>query len=500
MDAEPPFLLAIDQGTTSTRAILFDAALKPLSMHAVELRQVYPANGWVEHDPEEIWQAVLASCRVAAKGVSPHEIAAIGLTNQRETTVLWDRATGRALHNAIVWQDRRTAEACGVLKERGLEPRIIERTGLVVDPYFSATKLQWLLDHVPDARASAERGELAFGTIDSWLIFRLTGGRVHATDATNASRTMLFNLHTLDWDAELLSLFQIPPALLPDVRDSADDFGETAADMLGAPVAIRGVAGDQQAAAFGQGCFAGGEVKATYGTGCFALANTGDSIPISAERLIATVAWRIGGRTTYALEGSIFVAGGVVQWLRDALGVLKSAGDIEALAQSAREFAGLYFIPAFTGLGAPHWDADARGAILGLTRNTGAAEIARAALDAVCYQTRDLLEAMARDMTRAGLAAPEFVKVDGGMARNNGFCQRLADLTGCSVARPAVTETTALGAAALAGLSSGVFRDLLEIAALWSLDRSFLPRLDVQARDNLYAGWQDAVSRVRSRI
>jgi glycerol kinase len=498
MDAEPPFLLAIDQGTTSTRAILFDAELRPLAAHAIELKQIYPANGWVEHDPEEIWEAVLACCRVAAKGVSPGEIAAIGLTNQRETTVLWDRTTGKALHNAIVWQDRRTADACATLKERGLEPRIIERTGLVIDPYFSATKLQWLLDHIPQARARAERGDLAFGTIDSWLIHRFTAGRVHATDATNASRTMLFNLHTLDWDEELLSLFNIPRALLPEIRDSAGDFGETIADMLGGPVAIRGVAGDQQAAAFGQACFAEGEVKATFGTGCFALVNTGERVPVSASRLLATVAWRVGGCATYALEGSVFVAGGVVQWLRDALGVLKTADDIETVAESARAFSGLYFVPAFTGLGAPYWDAQARGAIFGLTRDTGAAEIAGAALDAVCYQTCDLLEAMGRDMAHIGLVAPAVLKVDGGMARNTGFCQRLSDLTGCKVVRPSVTETTALGAAALAALSSGVFRDVSEIAAAWSLDRSFSPHLDAASRDNLYAGWQDAVSRVRS--
>jgi glycerol kinase len=435
---------------------------------------------------------------VAAKCVSTAEIAAIGLTNQRETTVLWERATGKALHNAIVWQDRRTATACSTLKDRGLEPRIIERTGLVIDPYFSATKLQWLLDHVPKARVRAERGGLAFGTIDSWLIFRLTGGRIHATDVTNASRTMLFNLHTLDWDDELLSLFQIPRTLLPEIRDSADGFGETGADMLGAPVAIRGVAGDQQAASFGQACFAEGQVKATFGTGCFALVNTGPDVPVSANRLLATVAWRIAGRATYALEGSIFVAGGVVQWLRDALGVLKSADEIERWAERARDFAGLYFVPAFTGLGAPYWDAEARGAILGLTRDTGTAEIARAALDAVCYQTRDLLDAMARDIAHMGLAAPDVLKVDGGMARNTTFCQRLADLTGCKVARPAVTETTALGAAALAALSSGVFRDMAEIASSWSQDRAFSPQLDTVTRDKLYAGWQDAVSRVRS--
>lgn len=499
MDAEPPFLLAIDQGTTSTRAILFDAGLSPLAAHAVELRQIYPANGWVEHDPEEIREAVVACLRVAAKGVSPREIAAIGLTNQRETTVLWERSTGKPLHNAIVWQDRRTADACAALKERGLEPRIIERTGLVIDPYFSATKLQWLLDRVPDARARAEHGELAFGTIDSWLIFRLTGGRVHATDVTNASRTMLCNLRTLSWDAELLSLFEIPRAVLPEIRDSAGDFGQTRADVLGVPIAIRGVAGDQQAASFGQACFVEGEVKATYGTGCFALVNTGDKIPVSGNRLIATAAWRIADRTTFALEGSIFVAGGVVQWLRDAMGILKSAGEIETLARGAREFDGLYFVPAFTGLGAPYWDAGARGAILGLTRDTGAADIARAALDAVCFQTRDLLEAMARDMTNAGLAAPGILKIDGGMARNNAFCQRLADLTGCKVVRPQITETTALGAAALAGLSSGVFRDLAEIASAWSLDRSFSPELASATRDSLYAGWQAAVSRVRSK-
>ncbi|HLY07208.1 MAG TPA: glycerol kinase GlpK [Rhizomicrobium sp.] len=498
MDAEPPFLLAIDQGTTSTRAILFDARLTPLAAHAIELRQIYPANGWVEHDPEEIWQAVLACCRVAVKGVSPGEIAAIGLTNQRETTVLWERATGRPLHNAIVWQDRRTADACAALKQRGLEPRIIERTGLVIDPYFSATKLQWLLDHVPDARVRAGRGELAFGTIDSWLVFRLTGGRVHATDVTNASRTMLCNLHTLEWDEDLLSLFHIPRAVLPEIRDTAGDFGDTVSDVLGAAIPIRGVAGDQQAAAFGQACFAQGEVKATYGTGCFALANTGSGIPISAERLLATAAWRIAGQTTYALEGSIFVAGGVVQWLRDALGVLKSADEIEALAGSARALAGLYFVPAFTGLGAPHWDAHARGGIFGLTRDTGKAEIARAALDSVCYQTRDLIEAMGRDMARGGLGAPAVLKVDGGMARNDAFCQRLADMTGCKVVRPRVTETTTLGAAALAALATGVFRDVSEIASSWSLDRNFLPQLEAQTRDSLYDGWQDAVSRVRS--
>ncbi|MGH6877626.1 MAG: FGGY family carbohydrate kinase, partial [Rhizomicrobium sp.] len=402
MDAEAPFLLAIDQGTTSTRAILFDAAMRPLATHAIELRQIYPANGWVEHDPEEIWQAVLACSRVAAKGVAPKDIAAIGIANQRETTILWERASGRPLHNAIVWQDRRTADACHALKERGCEPLVTARTGLVVDPYFSATKLAWLLEHVPDARLRARRSELAFGTIDSWLVFRLTGGQVHATDITNASRTMLFNLRTLEWEQELLDLFDIPRALLPEVRDSAGEFGETDESLLGTRIPIRGVAGDQQAAAFGQACFSEGDVKATYGTGCFALVQTGNTVPVSHNRLLATASCSIAGRTSYAIEGSIFVAGGVVQWLRDALGVIEAAAEIEALAARARDAAGLYFVPAFTGLGAPWWDPAARGAILGLTRDMGAAEIARAALDAVCFQTRDLLEAMAKDMKRSG--------------------------------------------------------------------------------------------------
>jgi glycerol kinase len=498
MDAEPPFLLAIDQGTTSTRAILFDSAMRPLASHAIELRQIYPANGWVEHDPEEIWHAVLTCCRVATKGVSPSEIAAIGIANQRETTVLWEKGSGRPLHNAIVWQDRRTSEACAALKSRGQEPRVTERTGLVIDPYFSATKLEWLLDHIPDARMRAERGELAFGTIDSWLVFRLTGGRVHASDVTNASRTMLLNLSARIWDDEMLALFRVPRAVLPQIRNSADDYGVTREDLFGAHIPIRGIAGDQQAAAFGQACFAAGDVKATYGTGCFALVNTGPAVPASRNRLLATAACSVGDRMDYAIEGSIFVAGGVVQWLRDALGVIRFAGDIEQLIDRARDVTGLYFVPAFTGLGAPYWDSGARGAILGLTRDAGAAEIARAALDAVCYQTRDLLEAMARDMADAGLGAPNVLKVDGGMAANNSFCQRLADLTGREVLRPTMTETTALGAAYLAGLGSGMFRDLDHIVGAWSLDRSFVPRLRSESRDALYEGWLDAVARVRS--
>ncbi|HWA89583.1 MAG TPA: glycerol kinase GlpK [Rhizomicrobium sp.] len=480
-------ILAIDQGTTSTRAMLFDAQARPVASHATELRQIYPANGWVEHDAEEIWQATLACCNAVMRD----GIAAIGITNQRETTLVWERATGKPIHNAIVWQDRRTAERCRELKARGLEDKVTAATGLLLDPYFSATKLAWILDHVPGARARAEKGELCFGTIDSWLIFKLTGGRVHATDVTNASRTMLLNLKTLAWDEAMLALFDVPKRMLPEVRDSAGDFG--AAEALGG-LAIRGVAGDQQAAAFGQACFAPGDVKSTYGTGCFALVNTGASVPMSQNRLLATSAYRIGGDNAYAVEGSIFIAGAVVQWLRDALGVIRSAGEIEALAQTAKPADGLYFVPAFTGLGAPYWDPDARGAILGLTRDMGAAEIARAALDAVCFETRDLLDAMARDMKRA----PAVLKVDGGMVRNDWFCQRLADLTGLAVDRPQVTETTALGAAYLAGLASGLFRDTADIAARWALERRFEPTLAPALRDALYDGWLKAVARVRS--
>jgi glycerol kinase len=494
----PPYILAIDQGTTSTRAILFDSAGGIAASHAIALRQIYPDNGWVEHDPEEIWQAVRASCRIAAKGVAPGDIAAIGITNQRETTVLWDRRTGAALYNAIVWQDRRTAERCGALKNEGREPAVARRTGLVIDPYFSATKAQWLLDHIPGARTRAERGELAFGTIDSWLIFKLTGGRVHATDVTNASRTSLLDLESLAWDDEMLRLFDVPRAVLPDVRGSSGEFGMAEADLLGVPVPILGVAGDQQAASFGQACFAPGDVKSTYGTGCFALVNTGDTVPISRNRLLGTVAYRAAGKTAYAIEGSIFMAGAIVQWLRDALGVLRDAGEIEALARTAKTADGLYFVPAFTGLGAPYWDPGARGAILGLTRDMGVAEIARAALDAVCFQTRDLLEAMAADMRVAGLGAPAVLKVDGGMVRNDWFCQRLADLTGLSVERPHITETTAQGAAYLAGLAAGIFSSLDDIARAWALDRRFDPTLSATARDLGYEGWMNAVARVRS--
>jgi glycerol kinase len=491
-----PLLLAIDQGTTSTRAMLFDGDGRPLGSHQRELRQIYPANGWVEHDPEEIWQATLACCRAVLK--ESGGVAAIGITNQRETSVVWDRATSKPIHNAIVWQDRRTAERCRDLKAKGFEDGVSARTGLLLDPYFSATKVQWILDHVPGARARAERGELCFGTIDSWLIYRLTNGRVHATDVTNASRTLLLDLQTLAWDGEMLDLFCVPQAILPEVRDSAGDFGAADAAHFGRAIPILGVAGDQQAAAFGQACFRPGDVKSTYGTGCFALVNTGPTAPVSQNRLLATSAWRIGADAAYAIEGSIFIAGAVVQWLRDALGVIRSAAEIEALASTAKPAEGLYFVPAFTGLGAPYWDPDARGAILGLTRDMGVAEIARAALDSVCFQTRDLLEAMGRDMKRSGLGVPSALKVDGGMVRNDWFCQRLADLTGLSVERPVVTETTALGAAYLAGLAAGLFRNTDDIGARWALDRRFEPATNPSARDALYDGWKTAVARIGS--
>jgi glycerol kinase len=494
-------LLAIDQGTTSTRAMLFDGpradARQPtmgrvLASHSVPLKQIYPASGWVEHDPEEIWRGVQKAVRAVLKGVAKGRVAGLGITNQRETSVIWDAATGKPLHNAIVWQDRRGAARCAALKARGWEAKIARKTGLLLDPYFSATKLEWLLKSVKGARAGAARGTVRFGTIDSWLIWKLTGGAVHATDITNASRTMLVDLKTRDWDDGLLRLFGVPRVMLPGIRDSVGNFGTTRA--FGAPIPILGVAGDQQAASFGQACFAPGDVKATYGTGCFALVNTGRKIAPSRNRLLTTAL----AEKDYAIEGSIFIAGAVVQWLRDALGVISSAPESESLAARAKELPGLYFVPAFTGLGAPYWDAGARGAIVGLTRDAGAAEIARAALDSVCYQTRDLLDAMARDMTSAGIRLRE-LKVDGGMVANDGFCQRLADLTGLKVVRPKLTETTALGAAMLAGLGAGLFRSSAEIARHWALDRRFVPRMKPARRDALYRGWLQAVARVRSQ-
>ena len=483
------FLLAIDQGTTSTRAILFNLKGRPVASHSVPLKQIYPANGWVEHDPMAIWRGVQACLRAVLKTVSKDSVAALGITNQRETSVIWDAATGKPLHNAIVWQDRRGAARCAELKAQGREAAITRKTGLLLDPYFSATKLEWLLGHVKGARAKAAKGEIKFGTIDSWLIWQLTGGQVHATDVTNASRTMLFNLKTRDWDDELLALFGVPRAMLPQVKDSVADFGM--ARELGIP--ILGVAGDQQAASFGQACFAPGDVKATYGTGCFALVNTGKIIPRSRNRLLVTAL----AEHDHAIEGSIFIAGAVVQWLRDAMGIIATAPAVEELVKTAKPYDGLYFVPAFTGLGAPYWDPDARGAILGLTRDMGKAEVAAAALDAVCYQTRDLLDAMARDMKDAKIGLRE-LKVDGGMVANDFFCQRLADLTGLGVARPRVTQTTALGAALLAGKGAGLFHNHSDISALWALDRRFTPRMKAPQRDALYRGWLAAVARVRT--
>ena len=487
-------ILAIDQGTTSTRAMLFGADGRPIRSHAIALKQYYPGNGWVEHDADEIWRATEAACRQVLKGVSASGLKAIGVTNQRETTLIWDRKTGKPLHRAIVWQDRRTAARCAALQAKGWGPKIARKTGLLLDPYFSATKLEWLLAHVKGAREKAKRGEVLFGTMDCWLIWKLTGGAVHATDVSNASRTMLLNLKTLDWDAELLRLFGVPRAMLPEVRDSAGDFGM--ARLLGRNIPILGVAGDQQAASIGQACFAPGDVKSTYGTGCFVLVNTADKITHSKNRLLATALYRKGATRQYAIEGSIFIAGAVVQWLRDALKIIATAPASEGLAKRAKPADGLYFVPAFTGLGAPYWNPSARGAIMGLTRDTGRAEIVRAALDAVCFQTRDLLEAMAQDMRRAGLKRLSRLKVDGGMVTNDWFCQRLADLTGLKVERPVVTETTALGAACLAGLGAGIFKDTKAIARHWALDRRFMPRMKKPERDRLYKGWRQAVARV----
>lgn len=487
------FLLAIDQGTTSTRAIVFDRAGRNRGSAQQELPQAYPASGWVEHDALRIWQDSLACARGAlrAAGIEAGQLAALGITNQRETTVVWDRASGQPIAPAIVWQDRRTAEFCAA--HAGRSDWLADKTGLLLDPYFSATKIAWLLDQVPGARPRAEAGELAFGTIDSWLLWNLTGGRVHATDASNASRTALFNIHTQQWDDELLSFFRVPRVLLPEVRDSAGDFGLTDAGVLGAPVPVRGIAGDQQAATVGQACFAPGMTKSTYGTGCFLVLNTGSQCLRSRHRLLSTVAYRLNGRPTYALEGSIFVAGAAVQWLRDAVHLIQSAGETEALARSLPDAQGVYLVPAFTGLGAPWWDPQARGAIFGLTRDTGLAHIVRAALESVAYQTRDLLDAMAADGVR-----PNELRVDGGMVVNDWLTQFLADALQVPVVRPRVTETTALGAAFLAGLGAGVYGSLEEIAALWEQERRFEPGLPGEQADRLMAGWHAAIARVRS--
>ncbi|QHS10625.1 glycerol kinase GlpK [Sinimarinibacterium sp. NLF-5-8] len=487
------FLLAIDQGTTSTRAIVFDRKGRKCATAQRELPQHFPQPGWVEHDAGQIWQDTLGCLRDAltAARLRAQDIAAIGITNQRETTVIWDRATGEPIHRAIVWQDRRTAGFCQQHQDRSAW--LAQRTGLLLDPYFSATKIAWILDQVPGARARAEKGELAFGTMDSWLLWQLSGGRVHATDATNASRTALFNLQTQDWDDALLAFFNVPRALLPEVRDSAADFGRTQADWLGAPIAIGGIAGDQQAATIGQACFAPGMIKSTYGTGCFMVLNTGHELKRSQNRLLSTVAYRLNGQPTFALEGSIFVAGAAVQWLRDAIQLIKGAGETETLARSLQTTQGVYLVPAFTGLGAPYWDPEARGAIFGLTRDTGIAHIVRAALESVGYQSRDLLQAMAQDAV-----TPTELRVDGGMVVNDWLTQWLADVLQVNTVRPQTVETTALGAAFLAGLQAGVYGSLEEIAALWQTERRFTPQMRGDQADTLYAGWLDAVRRVRT--
>jgi len=485
-------ILAIDQGTTSSRAIVFDTAGRPRASAQAEFRQIFPADGWVEHDADEIWASVVAVARRAlAEAGGP--LAALGITNQRETTLIWERASGRPIHNAIVWQDRRTAPECRALIEAGHEPVVTERSGLIIDPYFSATKIAWLLDHVEGARARAERGDLAFGTVDSFLIWRLTGGHMHATDATNAARTNLFDIHRGDWDDGLLDIFRVPRALLPEVRDCAADFGTTDPSVLGTAIPIAGVAGDQQAAAVGQACFAPGMAKSTYGTGCFVILNTGERPLKSNNRLLTTIAYRLGGRTTYAVEGSIFVSGAAVQWLRDGLGIIAEARETEALARSLADNRGVYLVPAFTGLGAPYWDPGARGALFGLTRDTGRAAIARAALEAVAYQTRDLLDAMAADGT-----APVELRVDGGMIGNDWLMQFLADILDLPVDRPAVTETTALGAACLAGLHIGAFASLDDVARCWRHEARFTPAMADDHRAALLAGWRRAVGRVRT--
>ena len=492
------YLLALDQGTTSTRAIVFREDLSVVAAAQQEFPQHYPAPGWVEHDPEDLWRSSLATMREALEraGASAEQIVAIGIANQRETTLVWDRKTGKAVAPAIVWQDRRTAPTCARLKQQGAEPAVAAKTGLLLDPYFSGTKIAWLLDHVDGARARAEAGELAFGTVDSFLIWRLTGGATHATDATNASRTLLFDIKRGGWDDDLCRLLNVPMAMLPEVRDSAGDFGATTPGLFGRAIPIRGVAGDQQAATVGQACFAPGMMKSTYGTGCFALLNTGATPVVSNNRLLTTIAYQLGGKRTYALEGAIFVAGAAVQWLRDGLGLVAEASETGALAAAADPAQDVYLVPAFVGLGAPYWDADARGAIFGLTRGTTRRELARAALECVAYQTRELIEAMRADWPGA---AQTVLRVDGGMTASDWTMQFLADILDAPVDRPKVMETTALGTAYLAGLAAGLLPEPAEFARSWSLDRRFTPQMDAVVRARKWSGWRRAVGRTLSR-
>lgn len=492
------YILAIDQGTTSSRAILFDDTMKVVGSGQKEFTQHYPASGWVEHDPEEIWSSVVTTVKAALKnaGGDASDVAAIGITNQRETVVIWDKATGKPIHNAIVWQDRRTAPLCQKLKKQGLEKKFTKKTGLLLDPYFSGTKIAWVLDKVKGARKRAEKGELLAGTIDSFLIWRLTGGKVHATDATNASRTLVYNIEKNVWDEELLGILNIPEKMLPEVKDCADDYGVTEKSLFGAEIRILGVAGDQHAATIGQACFEPGMMKSTYGTGCFALLNTGSDLVRSKNRLLTTIAYRLNGKTTYALEGSIFIAGAAVQWLRDGIKVIGKAEQSGVLAATADPTQNVYLVPAFVGLGAPHWDAEARGAIFGLTRNSGPAEFARAALESVAYQTRDLLDAMRKDWK--GASAKTVLRVDGGMVASDWTMQRLADILDAPVDRPTILETTALGAAWLAGSKAGVWPKAKEFARSWALERRFKPDMEAAVRSAKLAGWRDAVRRTLS--
>jgi glycerol kinase len=493
-----PYVLALDQGTTSSRAMVFDHDGRVTTIAQREFAQIFPRPGWVEHDPLEIWasQIAVATEALGRAGIRPQDLAAIGITNQRETTVVWDRATGDPVCHAIVWQDRRTADVCDRLKDEGHEPLVRERTGLVIDAYFSASKLAWVLDRVPGARERAEAGRLAFGTVDSWLVWKLTGGATHITDVTNASRTMLFNIHTLQWDEDLLRLFRVPPSMLPEVRASSEVYGRVSTTLGLENVPVAGIAGDQQAALFGQMCVAPGLTKNTYGTGCFLLQNTGATPVASANRLVSTVAWQVNGRTEYALEGSVFIGGAVVQWLRDGLGLIRRSEEVEALAASVEDNGGVYLVPAFAGLGAPHWDAYARGTIVGLTRGTTAGHVARAAIESIAYQVGDLLAAVQRD---SGIALEE-LRVDGGASVNDALMQFQADLLGVPVVRPAVTETTALGAAYLAGLAVGFWPSVDAIAGQWRADRRFEPAMAPGDADRLRARWHEALDRSRGWI
>jgi glycerol kinase len=489
-------ILAIDQGTTSSRAIVFRADISIASVAQQEFAQHFPASGWVEHEPEDIWTSTIAVCREALTkaDLAANDIAAIGITNQRETTVVWDRATGKAVHRAIVWQDRRTADICAKLKSDGHEPTISQKTGLIIDPYFSGTKVAWILDQVPGARKRAEAGELLFGTVDCYLLWRLTGGKVHATDATNASRTLLFNIHTGAWDDELLKILRVPRSMLPDVKDSSAKFGDSIPELFGGAIAISGIAGDQQAATIGQACFSPGMIKSTYGTGCFALLNTGTTPVVSKNKLLTTIAYQLNGKRTYALEGSIFVAGSAVQWLRDGLGIIKQAAETGPLADKSDSTQSVYLVPAFVGMGAPYWNPNVRGALFGLTRNTGPAELAHAALESVCYQTYDLREAMRADWP--GGTAANVLRVDGGMTASDWTMQRLADLLDAPVDRPMIQETTALGAAYLAGLAAGVYPEPAKFADNWRLEHRFKPAMSSATRERKLKGWARAVKGV----